>query len=85
MELMISPSGEVRCIYTDEFNLSDLGPLAIRRASHVEPDSSGNWCADLRPVDGPVLGPFRTRSEALQAEVEWLRRHWLLKSGTSEN
>jgi hypothetical protein len=28
----------------------------------------------MGPVDGPVLGPFRSRSEALEAEREWLRR-----------
>jgi hypothetical protein len=48
--------------------------LQITRASHVEPDSDGKWCADMGPSVGPVLGPFVTRREALAAEREWLRR-----------
>jgi len=27
----------------------------------------------MGPVDGPVLGPFRNRTEALQAERGWLQ------------
>ena len=42
--------------------------LTITRASRVEPDAEGFWWADMGPVDGPVLGPFR----ALQAESGWL-------------
>jgi hypothetical protein len=26
----------------------------------------------MGPVEGPVLGPFRSRTEALGAEREWL-------------
>lgn len=33
------------------------------------------WWADLLPVDGPVLGPFDTNTEALAAEVVWLKEH----------
>ena len=33
------------------------------------------WWADLLPVDGPVLGPFETNTEALEAEVVWLKEH----------
>lgn len=33
----------------------------------------GMWWADLQPSNGPVLGPFETRQEALDAEVAWLR------------
>ena len=38
----------------------------------MEPDLDGNWWADMGPVGGPVLGPFGTRGEALQAERGWL-------------
>ena len=38
----------------------------------VEPDRDGFWWADMGPVDGPVLGPFRNRTEALTAERGWL-------------
>lgn len=78
MELLIEPSGQTRCIYSEEIDLAQLGELAIRRGSHVEPDPSGHWLCDLSPVAGPTLGPFTTRSEALAAEVAWLTQHWLM-------
>ena len=78
MELIISSSGNARCVYSEEFDLSVLGKLRIQRGSHVEPDQEGHWMADLSPVDGPMLGPFANRSDALRAEVAWLNEHWLL-------
>lgn len=77
MELVIDPTGQVRCLYHETIDMSCLGRLQITRASHVEPDENGNWWADLSPVNGPKLGPFRQRSEALEAEVAWLRCNWL--------
>ncbi len=77
MELLVGPRGLIRAIYSEEIALGSLGSLAIRRASHVEPDGSGAWHADLQPVQGPVLGPYPTRSEALAAEVAWIEAHWL--------
>jgi hypothetical protein len=74
MELVVDAGGGVKCIYDETLNLRALGRLTITRASHVEPDSDGNWSADMGPVGGPVLGPFRSRSEALGAERGWLRR-----------
>jgi hypothetical protein len=74
MELVVDAGGSIRCIYGEELDLRALGRLQITRASHVEPDRDGFWWADMGPVDGPVLGPFRSRSEALEAEREWLRR-----------
>jgi hypothetical protein len=44
----------------------------------VEPDDHGRWLADLTPVQGPCLGPFQRRSDALQAEAEWLAANWLV-------
>ena len=61
----------------EELDLAALGSLTIQRASHVEPDATGLWWADLTPVQGPCLGPFARRSEALIAEVQWLEAHWL--------
>jgi hypothetical protein len=74
MELVVGVSGDVRCIYGEELDLREIGKLQITRASHVEPDRDGFWWADMGPVDGPVLGPFRNRTEALQAERGWLNR-----------
>ena len=78
MESIVHPEGTVRCLYDETLDLSQLGPVSIRRASHVEPTQQGQWQADLSPVDGPVLGPFALRSEALSAEVEWLQTNWLV-------
>ena len=77
MQLVIDPSGSVRCLYDESLPLAELGRLAISRGSHVEPNESGQWRADLSPVGGPQLGPFATRSTALEAEREWLELNWL--------
>jgi len=68
IELVVDAEGDVRCIYIAALDLRELGKLQITRASHVEPDRDGFWLADMGPVGGPVLGPFRNRAEALQAE-----------------
>ena len=75
IELVVDAGGGVRCIYDEALDLREIGKLQITRASHVEPDRDGFWCADMGPVDGPVLGPYGSRSEALGAERRWLKRH----------
>ena len=80
MDLLVLPDGTVRAIYAEDIDLGVLGSAVITRASHVEPDSRGRWLADLSPVNGPVLGPFDRRSEALAAEQAWLEANWLLKT-----
>ncbi|MEZ6126869.1 MAG: hypothetical protein R3C49_27445 [Planctomycetaceae bacterium] len=77
MELLVEPSGHCRCVYSEVIDVRQIGAVEIRRGSHVEPTSSGQWTADLSPVSGPTLGPFPTRSKALNAEVAWLLAHWL--------
>ena len=77
MQLVVEPSGQIRAIYGEELELAALGRPRLFRASSVEPDRDGNWHADLRPLIGPVLGPFARRSQALAAEVAWLEEHWL--------
>jgi hypothetical protein len=77
MQLLVTSAGGIRCVYNEEVNLHQLGRLSIQRGSHVEPTSTGQWTADLSPVNGPVLGPFATRTEALNAEEAWLLQHWL--------
>jgi hypothetical protein len=75
MELFVAPTGQVRCLYGEEFDLGSLGSLSIRRASHVEPIDNGCWTADLSPIGGPTLGSFAQRSQALEAEVRWIEGH----------
>ncbi len=83
MELVVGCDGDARCIYGEELDLREIGKLTITRASHVEPDRDGFWWADMGPVGGPVLGPFKNRTEALQAERGWLRSRKELKQPTS--
>lgn len=77
MMLVIDSRGTARCLYGETIALTALGPLTIRRASQVEPDGDGRWWADLSPVQGPRLGPFPLRSQALAAEARWLEAHCL--------
>ena len=79
MQLVVAPDGGVRTVYSESLDVRCLGELSIRRGSHVEPNDTGQWAADLSPVGGPVLGPFEQRSQALAAEIEWLQTHWLTR------
>ena len=81
MELLIAPTGGIRCVYGEQVNLHQLGRLSIQRGSHVEPTADGQWTADLSPVSGPLLGPFLSRADALAAEHTWLLEHWLCPTG----
>ncbi len=74
--LIVDPRGSIRCLYAEQIDLTCLGSPSIARASHVEPDEKGQWWADLAPMRGPCLGPFPRRSEALDAEQQWLES-WL--------
>jgi hypothetical protein len=76
MQMIVQASGDVICLYDETIDLSSIGTLVISRASHVEPDERGRWWADLGPVNGPRLGPFHLRSEALSAERSWLDGRW---------
>jgi hypothetical protein len=82
MHIVIEPNGTVRCIYTEEIELTMIGSPTILRASHVEPDQQGCWQADMSPVGGPVLTGFTLRSAALAAEQDWLESHWLDGEGS---
>lgn len=77
MEIVVTHTGSVRCVYDDVLDLHSLGQIDIRRGSHVEPDDHGHWQADMSPVNGPILGPFKRRQDALNAERAWLLAHWL--------
>ena len=81
MQIIITPAGTARCIYTEDIDLSAIGNPVITRASHVEPDQQGRWLADMSPVGGKLLGPYELRSEALVAEQAWLEAHWLGREG----
>jgi hypothetical protein len=83
MFLNIKPDGTAIAIYSEEFDLNTLGKVEFRRASRVEPDGDPPmWYADMQLSGGPILGPFQTRSQALEAEVKWLKQK-LSKSSDS--
>lgn len=88
METIRIVDGVVSFVYSDDLReLLTIGEATVARVSHVEPyDGSGGeafaarhdgiwWTADMTPVEGPVLGPFRTRQAALDAERRWLAEH----------
>lgn len=77
MKITFEVDGRVKFIYDDTVAdvAKEVGPLTIKRASHVEPDERGDWWADMEPVGGPQLGPFATREKALSAERLWLLWH----------
>ena len=78
MELNVTiDSGTLRFIYSDAaLPLMELGKSSVTRASHVEFNNElQDWFSDMRPVKGPVLGPFSTREEALKQEVSWLKQN----------
>jgi hypothetical protein len=77
MNITIQPNGMMTYIYNDDMlDLMEEGTSTTRRVSHVEPDTSRSngirWTADMSPVGGPMLGPYRSREDALEAEVRWL-------------
>jgi hypothetical protein len=102
VKIRFDRDGTARTIYGEEIDLTKLGTVELRRASHVDPTaeltakartwlldkyeeindhlasaSPGKacWWADMMPMNGPVLGPFDTRSDALAAEVAWIDEH----------
>ena len=85
MELVVGVDGMARCIYDEALDLREIGKLQIKRASHVEPDRDGFWWADMGPVDGPVLGPYGSRTEALRAERGWLAARYVLHARPAAN
>ena len=78
MTLVVDVGGAVRCVYAEELDVAAIGTVRITRASHIEPDQTGRWWADIAPAGGPVLGPFARRSAALAAERHWLEENLLL-------
>ena len=77
MIISFDRAGGVKAIYSDGFDWQALGNPLIQRASQVEPDHLGLWYADLSLSNGPVLGPFARRADAIAAEIAWLEKHRL--------
>jgi hypothetical protein len=75
-EITFLVGSTIEAIYSDEAAdvLEELGNVSIRRVSHVEPEH-GNWFADMGPIGGPKLGPYSRRSDAIDAEIAWLKEN----------
>ena len=81
-DIFVNRDGTLQFIYDDDLADGFAGEeQETRRASHVEPFKAPfdwrpatRWQADMAPVGGPVLGPFDSRQQALDAEREWLRK-----------
>ena len=72
--LIIDEKGRISLIYSEKLPYHQLGEVTGRRLSHVEMTENGKWTADLSPVGGPNLGPFTLRSEAIKAEIQYLKK-----------
>jgi hypothetical protein len=82
MLIAIAQDASVKFIHNDAMFLAlkEEGTATVQRASHVEPTVDGLWEADMSPVNGPLLGPYTTRQEALDKEILWLEEK--LTNGT---
>lgn len=73
--IRILPNGTADFIYSDDllFLSENQSKVTTKRVSNVEPSGRG-WTADMTPLGHEmILGPFDTRQEALDAEVEYLK------------
>lgn len=80
MKLKITKEGKIRFVYNDKLlKLNRLGKTTIKRASHVEPTEGNEWIVDLSPLTGAtlILGPFKTRKEALDQEHLLIEKKYL--------
>jgi hypothetical protein len=82
MVLTFDAEGRFGALYSDDLlpyldTLTAPGSVITRRASDVEPNSWGQWMVYIRawvPGGAKVFGPFRLRSEALECEVDYIRK-----------
>ena len=75
-QLVIDPSGGVRCVYDETLPLSEFGQLTIARGLHVVPTDSGHWTADLSPVGGPFSVPSRSLLGPFSVPSSLGQPHW---------
>lgn len=80
--ITVKPDGSMEFVYNDKLRgLIKQGEAKITRASTIEPGDPSlgqdplRWYATM--FDGPVLGPFETREQALAEEEEWINKNLL--------
>ena len=69
----IGEEGDLSCLYNEEIDLEGLGDAYTRRASNV------SWCPARKEwfvalPNGTQLRGWAKRSEAIEAEIEYLNR-----------
>jgi len=69
--LNISTAGDIKCLYTELLDLSDLGEMTVRRASLVEWDDDRRGWTVAMPNGSFLAGPFVSRSEAIKWEIAY--------------
>ena len=71
MTLTFTPDGLGHCLYGEAIDLSRLGPLTCRRASHLEfNETAQQW--EVLTADGQSV-LFHSRSR--QSCLDWEREH----------
>ena len=71
MTLEVTSDGNIRCLYTDEVDLVQLGRLQVSRASHIEFDNYLRKWTITSAKTGKRLHSVRTREEALDWECQY--------------
>jgi hypothetical protein len=70
--IVTGPTGTFIEVYSDDLpNLKTEWDVKIKRAIYVDV-CEGGWVADMSILNGPQLGPYRSRQDALDAEVDWI-------------
>lgn len=72
MTLEVTTDGNIRCLYTDEIDLPQLGRLQVSRASHVEFDNYLRRWTVTSVKTGKRLHLAQTREQAL----DWERQYY---------
>ena len=83
MNIVFTPQGLGRCLYTEAIDLSRIGKLSVERAISVEFDNKlGAWRAKDR--NGFALFTAPTRQECLDWEQQYLETQEDQKHGGSK-
>jgi hypothetical protein len=70
--LVIDQSGNIRGLYTEVIDFESVGEVSVHRASSVEFNNNTKmW--DVYLADGTYLCSEKTRSEAIDSEVQYLQ------------
>ncbi len=71
MTLEVTTDGNIRCLYSDEIDLSQLGRLNISRASQIEFDNYLRKWTVTSSKTSKRLHSARSREEALEWEAQY--------------